>query len=361
MEQDSTAVDTTTTVADAPPENLPSSQPENPASTNGNEDTLPQPGTTKRKREDTDVTTTDQHQSSDEEHEDVLEINLDELEDETRCSVCLSIINNTRLVSVCMHRFCAACIETWLRNSKSNSCPACRKPLQSRRDCKPDPRFDELLRLLYGSVEEYEADVVMPLAAEATRVNGWVGAMWCAHNSQDTNNNTLQQQQAKEMGRVLRQQAIIRKQKEGPLTQAELRVLHGGEQRPTSTTTPAHRNTTPPPRKQPRTIVPASVRQPVSTLPQVKPPVVAVKPERERGPHARRMMPTRQARTEHPLVPVSLQLPEGVVLERAYLQVSPLCTLGVIKAYLREKLPAVQVCWVLCCESGVYKCFVCST
>ena len=100
----------------------------------------------------------------------MIEINLDELEDETRCSVCLSIINNTRLVSVCMHRFCAACIETWLRNSKSNSCPACRKPLQSRRDCKPDPRFDELLRLLYGSVEEYEEDVLMPLAEEATAV-----------------------------------------------------------------------------------------------------------------------------------------------------------------------------------------------
>lgn len=101
---------------------------------------------------------------------DSFEINLDDLEDETRCSVCLSIINNTRLVSVCMHRFCAACIETWLRNSKSNSCPACRKPLQSRRDCKPDPRFDELLRLLYGSVEDYEEDVLMPLAEEATAV-----------------------------------------------------------------------------------------------------------------------------------------------------------------------------------------------
>lgn len=168
---------------DAHAQQPPSEPPAPPPAANGNTEAIG----IKRKRDETDTQPeismrssptphVDQQPgieaSSDEEHQDVLEINLDELEDETRCSVCLSIINNTRLVSVCMHRFCAACIETWLRNSKSNSCPACRKPLQSRRDCKPDPRFDELLRVLYGNVEEYEADVVMPMAAEATRVGG---------------------------------------------------------------------------------------------------------------------------------------------------------------------------------------------
>eukprot|EP00884_Botryococcus_braunii_P002150 jgi/Botrbrau1/11936/Bobra.341_1s0003.1 len=91
-----------------------------------------------------------------------VKINLAGLAEETRCSICLGIIKEARLVSVCMHRFCKTCIEHWLRCSPDNSCPECRTPMQSRRGARPDPRFDRLLQLLYGDVEEYERKVKLP-------------------------------------------------------------------------------------------------------------------------------------------------------------------------------------------------------
>lgn len=238
--------------------------------------------------------------SDDEGGESMIEINLDELEDETKCSVCLSIINNARLVSVCMHRFCAACIETWLRNSKSNSCPACRKPLQSRRDCKPDPRFDELLRLLYGSVEDYEEDVLMPLAEEATA-------------------------RGKATGRELRQAAIQRKQREGTLTAAEIRALQAelrGDK-------PQARPTTP---QQKKPVVKAA-RAPSSGVPPAQARAVQAPTH-----SVRRMMPAVQPRRTSPLVPLRVVVPEGISMERPWMLLPPSCTVGVLKAYLRRTL-----------------------
>lgn len=87
-------------------------------------------------------------------------INLEDIEEETRCAVCLGVIKDARLIAQCMHRFCAACIEKWLRQSKQNDCPQCRKPMQSRRDCKSDPRFDRLVALLFKDVDEYEKQQV---------------------------------------------------------------------------------------------------------------------------------------------------------------------------------------------------------
>ncbi len=107
------------------------------------------------------------------------------------------VIKEARLVAQCMHRFCAACIEKWLRLSKcavlhciastfncgsinrqhehvpklydstsldlcydrENVCPQCRGPMQSRRDCKADPRFDRIISLLYDNVQQYEEQV----------------------------------------------------------------------------------------------------------------------------------------------------------------------------------------------------------
>ena len=118
---------------------------------------------------------------------------------------CAGVIKDARLVAQCMHRFCAKCIEKWLRLSKyitilglshsspgqasapmsighdrtslhsccmcalqaampfcrENVCPACRKPMQSRRDCRPDPRFDHLVAVLYNDVGKYEEQVCM--------------------------------------------------------------------------------------------------------------------------------------------------------------------------------------------------------
>lgn len=93
-------------------------------------------------------------------------INLEDIEEETRCAVCLGVIKDARLIAQCMHRFCAVCIEKWLRQSKQNDCPQCRKPMQSRRDCKSDPRFDRLVALLFNDLEEYEKQQVDDEALE---------------------------------------------------------------------------------------------------------------------------------------------------------------------------------------------------
>ncbi|KAK9813090.1 hypothetical protein WJX72_008817 [[Myrmecia] bisecta] len=92
----------------------------------------------------------------------MISINLTSLEDETRCSVCLGVIKGARLVAGCMHRFCGDCIEKWLRIGKENACPACRAPMQSRRDCKIDKRWDQLLTVLYGDIGDYEDKLFDP-------------------------------------------------------------------------------------------------------------------------------------------------------------------------------------------------------
>lgn len=43
---------------------------------------------------------------------------------------------------------------------RENVCPQCRKPMQSRRDCRPDPRFDHLVSVLYNDVSKYEEQVI---------------------------------------------------------------------------------------------------------------------------------------------------------------------------------------------------------
>ncbi|KAL3140935.1 hypothetical protein ABBQ32_005465 [Trebouxia sp. C0010 RCD-2024] len=93
-------------------------------------------------------------------NEGLIAINLTDLEAETRCPVCLGVIKNARLVSGCMHRFCAECIEKWLRVCRENNCPQCRMPMQSRRDCKKDGKYDRLLRLLYDDIQKYETEML---------------------------------------------------------------------------------------------------------------------------------------------------------------------------------------------------------
>jgi Zinc finger, C3HC4 type (RING finger) len=108
----------------------------------------------------------------------MIEINLEDLADETRCPVCLGdpmsprdndamlmqcflvvgalsldehharagVIKDARLIAQCMHRFCAVCIEKWLRLSKYATkllSPLCHdvqlQYLASNTTCKPPP------------------------------------------------------------------------------------------------------------------------------------------------------------------------------------------------------------------------------
>ncbi|GLC46788.1 hypothetical protein PLESTM_001925700 [Pleodorina starrii] len=82
---------------------------------------------------------------------------LSRLAEETRCPVCFGILKQTVTSTVCLHRFCASCIEKCLagRPAQHKDCPVCRANLHSRRALRPDPNFDRLLRALYGDVTVY--------------------------------------------------------------------------------------------------------------------------------------------------------------------------------------------------------------
>ena len=59
-----------------------------------------------------------------------------------------------------MHSSCHLCfLGRDMSLCRDNSCPQCRLPMQSRRDCKKDPRFDCFLELLYHNIELYEEQV----------------------------------------------------------------------------------------------------------------------------------------------------------------------------------------------------------
>lgn len=98
----------------------------------------------------------------------MLPVDLDALLDNVKCSICMGMLRNTHAVSVCMHRFCKACIERWLRSQRGNNCPQCRVEFSSRRDCRPDPQFDHLLRILFGDLDAFE-EVIAPAASVLER------------------------------------------------------------------------------------------------------------------------------------------------------------------------------------------------
>lgn len=78
------------------------------------------------------------------------------LSPEFHCPVCLSYIKQTRIVKECLHRFCNECIQKCLRVSPKKECPQCRVHIPSRRSLRPDPNFDNLIKSIYGNLEELE-------------------------------------------------------------------------------------------------------------------------------------------------------------------------------------------------------------
>eukprot|EP01113_Clastostelium_recurvatum_P043694 TRINITY_DN7269_c0_g1_i1.p1 TRINITY_DN7269_c0_g1~~TRINITY_DN7269_c0_g1_i1.p1 ORF type:complete len:413 (+),score=110.11 TRINITY_DN7269_c0_g1_i1:50-1288(+) len=78
------------------------------------------------------------------------------LNKELTCPVCLGIIHNTLTVMECLHRFCSNCISKSLRIGKKE-CPSCRIPVLSRRNLRPDPSFDALIKNLYPNLDAFEA------------------------------------------------------------------------------------------------------------------------------------------------------------------------------------------------------------
>jgi hypothetical protein len=64
-------------------------------------------------------------------------------------------IKNTVVIMGCLHRFCASCMEESLR-SRNYFCPKCRKALPSKRNLRPDPRYDMLIASILGDLEDLE-------------------------------------------------------------------------------------------------------------------------------------------------------------------------------------------------------------
>ncbi|KAL2937834.1 putative E3 ubiquitin-protein ligase RING1a [Bienertia sinuspersici] len=76
---------------------------------------------------------------------------------EVQCPICLGIIKKTRTVMECLHRFCRECIDKSMRMG-NNECPACRTHCASRRSLRDDPRFDELIAVLYPDIRKFEEE-----------------------------------------------------------------------------------------------------------------------------------------------------------------------------------------------------------
>jgi len=81
---------------------------------------------------------------------------------ELTCPICLQIIKDAYCVRECLHRFCLKCIEMALRVGKKQ-CPSCRAKCPSKRSCRKDTPFDDLIRAIYpdlGTIEKSQEEIM---------------------------------------------------------------------------------------------------------------------------------------------------------------------------------------------------------
>ncbi|GAA0146321.1 hypothetical protein LIER_06307 [Lithospermum erythrorhizon] len=84
-------------------------------------------------------------------------VKLSEIRKEVQCPICLGIIQKTRTVMECLHRFCRGCIDKAMRLG-NNECPACRTHCASRRSLRDDPNYDALIAALCPDIKKYEEE-----------------------------------------------------------------------------------------------------------------------------------------------------------------------------------------------------------
>ena len=65
------------------------------------------------------------------------------LERDVQCPICLDPIT-TAVSTPCLHRFCAGCLERWMRLG-NHDCPECRGQIKTRRALRRDERFDQFV------------------------------------------------------------------------------------------------------------------------------------------------------------------------------------------------------------------------
>jgi hypothetical protein len=107
---------------------------------------------------------------------------MDAIRPEIRCAICLDILQNTRIVRECLHRFCESCIEQALTfqnvegvGGRRKECPICRVYIPSRRSLAPDTYMDTLIsRLLDNLIWEEDNDPAIYLRSPQKSKQGLV-------------------------------------------------------------------------------------------------------------------------------------------------------------------------------------------
>lgn len=84
-------------------------------------------------------------------------VKLSDIRKEVQCPICLGIIQKTRTVMECLHRFCRECIDKSMRLG-NNECPQCRTHCASRRSLRDDPNYDALIAAIYPDLDKYEEE-----------------------------------------------------------------------------------------------------------------------------------------------------------------------------------------------------------
>ena len=87
---------------------------------------------------------------------------LQDIQNELKCAVCLSIMDQPTVIPDCMHRFCFDCIDKSLRLGKKE-CPQCRTKCVSKRSFRPDTRIAQLIQHLYPDLAVANAQLVIEL------------------------------------------------------------------------------------------------------------------------------------------------------------------------------------------------------
>ncbi|OEL23518.1 putative E3 ubiquitin-protein ligase RING1a [Dichanthelium oligosanthes] len=105
--------------------------------------------------------------------DELMLVKLAEIRKEVQCPICLGIIQKTRAVMECLHRFCRDCIDKSMRLGYdarlNNECPKCRTHCASRRSLRDDPNYDALIAALYPDIDKYEEEELAFNEQEMTR------------------------------------------------------------------------------------------------------------------------------------------------------------------------------------------------
>jgi hypothetical protein len=97
--------------------------------------------------------------------ENTITVSSNNLSDFITCNVCYDRLKVTLAVPPCLHRFCEECINKHLMTS--HNCPNCRQPVSSRRNCRKDPNYDNLVEILSRSISRDQSQSKDEIVAAA--------------------------------------------------------------------------------------------------------------------------------------------------------------------------------------------------